>query len=198
MGRRWVILGVLGSSLLGCRLITEELPTPTSPTSAEGAENPVRIVVGPAPLPAPTPATPAPAPNPTPEPGPAPPPPSAPSGSCSVGRGSGDGADCPRTSPVFLGDVDRAIDVLVSQRPDLFDTRDQRGAGGYAVRDEGEYHLGVVAILQSRGLCATFDGEEIAVKRTNDFSEQYDIILSDGHVRRGEGMYRATCRPAWF
>jgi hypothetical protein len=48
------------------------------------------------------------------------------------------------------------------------------------------------------GVCAIFDGEEIGVKNTNAFNDQYDIHLASGHVRRGEGSYRATCTPAQF
>jgi len=61
-----------------------------------------------------------------------------------------------------------------------------------------EYHHAVAAILIERGLCAKYDGEEMAVKNTNAFSDQYDIHLSSGHVRRGTGSYMVTCSPAWF
>ncbi len=64
--------------------------------------------------------------------------------------------------------------------------------------DPSRYHSGVAAILVTRGLCATYDGEELGVKSSNDFNDQYDIHLSTGHVRRGESSYRATCRPASF
>jgi hypothetical protein len=43
-----------------------------------------------------------------------------------------------------------------------------------------------------------FDGEEVAVKNTNDFSDQYDIITSNDFVRWGDGAYAATCEPAAF
>ena len=36
------------------------------------------------------------------------------------------------------------------------------------------------------------------MKNTNDFSEQYDVLLSDGALRRGTGAYRLTCQPASF
>jgi hypothetical protein len=94
--------------------------------------------------------------------------------------------------------VDAAIDELADRQPQLFNFGDSRGAGGWLVRDPDAFHQGVADILNSWGLCAIFDGEEIAVKRHNDFSEQYDIYLSTGHVRRGEGSYRGTCYPAWF
>ena len=36
------------------------------------------------------------------------------------------------------------------------------------------------------------------MKRTNDFSEHYDINYKDEYVRRGNGSYRGACYPAAF
>lgn len=142
-------------------------------------------------------ATPAPAPtassptSPTTAPTAAPTSAPAPSGGgCGLPPGPGDGNNCPRTSPVFIADVEIAIDRTIQQRPDLFD--------GNRVRDWNQYYATVVSNLRAMGYCAIFDGEEVAVKNTNDFSEQYHVLLSSGTVRRGENIYRATCRPAWF
>jgi hypothetical protein len=52
--------------------------------------------------------------------------------------------------------------------------------------------------MSERGLCGLHDGEELAVKRTNDFNDQYKIDTSDGFMRRGLGSYRSTCYPASF
>ncbi len=60
------------------------------------------------------------------------------------------------------------------------------------------YYAAVVDVLSKQGFCARFDGEEMVVKRTNDFSEQYKINLSDKWVRMGEGIYRGACYPAAF
>ena len=84
--------------------------------------------------------------------------------------------------------MESAINQLMSQRPDIF-------SGNHVVK-HAEYMNGVVANLRSYGLCAIVDSEdEIAVKNSNAFSDQYDILLSTGSVRRA---YTATCRPAWF
>jgi hypothetical protein len=56
----------------------------------------------------------------------------------------------------------------------------------------------VVQAIRATGRCAIFDGEEVAVKNTNDFSDQYDIITFNNFVRWGDGAYAATCRPARF
>jgi hypothetical protein len=91
-----------------------------------------------------------------------------------------------------MSEVDSAITQLIQQRPDIFNG----GGGSPFVVKHSEYMNGVVANLRAMGLCAVVDSEdEIAVKNTNDFSDQYDILLSTGHVRRA---YTATCRPAWF
>jgi hypothetical protein len=66
------------------------------------------------------------------------------------------------------------------------------------ILDHQGYTDAVAAEMEKNGYCAFYDGEELAVKNTNDFSEQYDISTSSGYVRRGEKIYRATCWPAWF
>lgn len=56
----------------------------------------------------------------------------------------------------------------------------------------------IVQSLIAKGYCSRFDSEEIVVKKQNGFSEQYDVFLGEGFVRRGLGIYRATCWPAAF
>ena len=143
-----------------------------------------------------TPADPEPTPTPTPAPTETPR-----ISACGVGPGTGDGLEehCPRQESHFLFEVNAAIDEVVRKHPQLFDLDDVRGAGGYFVKDVDAYYRQVVAEVQARQLCATVDGGgEIAVKKTNDFNDQYHIVISDGHIRRGEVSYRATCYPAWF
>jgi hypothetical protein len=38
----------------------------------------------------------------------------------------------------------------------------------------------------------------VQVKSTNDFSEDFDVHLSSGFMRRGTGAYRRSCTPASF
>jgi hypothetical protein len=38
----------------------------------------------------------------------------------------------------------------------------------------------------------------MGVKVTNGYSEQYDILLADGHMRRQPSAYRGDCHPALF
>jgi hypothetical protein len=193
-----------------CTTIVEELPS--GPSAPGGAPTVIPVVVVPVPVPTPPPAPPPPAPNPPPPPsgGPTPPPaapppavpPPAPppsGGSCSLGQGPGNGVNCPKTGPSFLGEIDTAINRTVQQQPGNFNLNDQRGNGGYRIHDIDAFLAGVVNNLRAMGLCAMVDGGgEIAVKNTNSFSDQYDLILSSGHIFRGGGSYAATCTPAWF
>jgi hypothetical protein len=120
---------------------------------------------------------------------------------CGVGAGTGGSEQsCPRTSAAFLREVDVAINRVVARHPELFDLDRVHGPGGFFVKDVDEYYRRVVQELgEGAGLCAIVDGGgEIAVKSNNDFSDQYHIMISAGHIRRGVASYRATCSPAWF
>jgi hypothetical protein len=182
---------VLALVSVGClRKVADELPSepnpPHNPSTAPSLTPiaPVPVAPGPAP-------TPADGPTPVPDPTPAPP-----MSGCRLPRGTGTGEDCPRISPVFLGDVQAAIKQLIQEKPSLF----VKGSCDecYEVTDPNAYLSGVVGQLGRRGFCAMYDGEELAVKNTNDFNEQYDILSSGNAVRSGGESYRATCRPAWF
>jgi hypothetical protein len=117
--------------------------------------------------------------------------------SCHLGDGSASNS-CRRENPSFLTEVDNAINQLVQEQPHIFDFEEELGPGGFKVRSTGQYYVGVMRNLQARGFCANFDGEEMQVKNTNEFSDQYHILVSSGHVRRGNSSYRATCYPAAF
>jgi hypothetical protein len=113
-------------------------------------------------------------------------------------------ASCSRTSSALLRDVDAAIDAIVAQKPEAFDKGDEAapGTGAYRVRDERAYIEGVVTHLRARGYCAQPDYDDplelIQVKKDNEFSEDFDLVLSTGHIRRGSGSCRRTCVPASF
>ncbi len=182
----------------GCmRSIVEELPsgpgTPESPAPGPSPSSPGPVAPGPAPSPTPTVIpTPVPKPTPTPEPTEAPPVVSP----CRLPHGTGTGESCPRTSTAFLGDVQSAIKQLIEEKPAIFKPRDCLGC--YDVLDPDAYVSGVVEQMARRGYCALYDGEELAVKNTNDFNEQFDILSAANGVRSGSESYRSTCRPAWF
>jgi hypothetical protein len=107
----------------------------------------------------------------------------------------GGGGCCSRTSDELGEYVELAIRDVQAQRPDLFD--------GDKIKDEYDELLVVELIaerLETRfGLCAKPASpveDEIAVKRSNEFSEQFDVILSNHYVN--VWGYTVTCRPARF
>jgi hypothetical protein len=184
----------------GCTTITEELPQrPTPPITI-----PAPIIVVPVPIPSPaapnptppptTPPNPGPNPGPTPTPAPGPPPSTQ---SCSL-PALPDHGNCSKEGPVFLSQVESAIDQVIAESPQFFNLRDGGPCGNcYKVVNVPGYEAGVVRALQQRGLCA-HSGEEFGVKNTNSFNEQYDLLTSTLYIRRQAGSYQLTCRPAAF
>jgi hypothetical protein len=106
---------------------------------------------------------------------------------------------CTDERPNYLGDVDRAIAQVAREHPEVFDfTRHQPGTDWFKIVDYDRYFELMVQTMTSYGYCAIYDGEELAIKTSNEFNEQYDIFAGDGFVRRGEGSYRTTCYPSTF
>ena len=119
-------------------------------------------------------------------------------GSCSLPPSSNPNDHCTMQTPAFLGAVDKAITLLTQQQPSIFNVNNNICENCYYVKDVSAYTAGVIRNLNAAGYCALYDGEELAVKNSNSFNEQYDILISSGHIRRGAGSYRSTCNPAWF
>lgn len=193
---------------VSCQTLTEESPTEATEVVRPVAAITIPIILpasnpGPAATPAPiATAPPVPGTSPTPIPGtppaatpPPPPPPSG--GSCTLGGGNPNHS-CSRSSHTFLADVDAAINRVVDSRPSLFNKGDKSCNTCYRIKDHDEYVAAVASELRRMGYCAQYDGEEMAVKNTNNFNDQYDISTSSGYIRRGDGSYRSTCWPAWF
>lgn len=105
---------------------------------------------------------------------------------------------CPRPDPILWREVDAAIDKTVAEHPELFNLNDDKGGGAYLVLDRARYHQTVVDNLHAKGICAIVELEEIAVKTSNAFNEQYNIWVSDGHLRHGIRSHITTCFPATF
>jgi hypothetical protein len=99
----------------------------------------------------------------------------------------------------FFGDVASGIEELLKSRPELFDFGDVNpGTDWPRVKDMGAYHAALVSLLVGKGYCGIFDGEEIQLKRTNEFTEHYDVNYADKYIRTGPGTYRGSCYPAAF
>ena len=200
---RLAVVALLATGLAGCQALKDALPTEPSEPKPTPSQSPIAIpVVMPQPTPTPVLGGPAPTPTPTPAPGstPAPTPTPAPptTGSCNLPPSSNPNGSCSMQSPAFLGAVDQAITLLTQQQPSLFDFNNNRCDNCYYVKDAWAYGAGVIKNLTAAGYCGHYDGEELAVKNSNSFNEQYDILLASGHIRRGSGSYRTTCSPSWF
>ena len=96
--------------------------------------------------------------------------------------------------------MEAALDAVVRENPGWFDLKRTRGGCGncYFVTRPDQYVNRVAELITQNGVCGFYDGEELAVKNSNSFNDQYDIYTSDGYIRRQSGSYRSTCYPAWF
>ncbi len=141
----------------------------------------------PAPTPVTTPVTVAPAPAPTPQ-----------AFRCSLPDMPRLNIQCPRPGPLLFQQVDSAINTVVARHPQLFNLNDDKGGGSYKVLDRALYHEEVVKALHAQNVCAIVEKEEIAVKVSNAYNEQYNIWISDGYIRHGPRSYITTCYPATF
>jgi hypothetical protein len=186
--RTVAMIGVVLLAAASCKKLSQvEIPTtnpnppvPTLPSPQPG----VSVVPGlPGSSPSPT-ATPRPGASPTPAATPSP----SGGGSCSLAS-MPDGSPCAGETPSFLVQVEAAQAEVRRNRPDLFD--------GNRVRSEDAYVQEVARVLRTRGLCASQGGpkDEVAVKSTNQWNDQYDIVLGSGEVWTS---YQVTCRPARF
>lgn len=190
---------LVAAALVACHTITEELPleTPVTPQTMPVVQVPVIVIPVPSATP-PPPAAPAPnnpAPN-NPAPAPNNPPPAA--QGCSLPAGTWN-ENCSMQTQSFLARVEAAIDEVIRTQPQIFDTNRTRGcANCYLVLEPTRYVNGVAQAITRNGICGYYDGEELAVKNSNSFNDQYDILTSDMFIRRQGGSYRSTCHPAWF
>jgi hypothetical protein len=137
--------------------------------------------------------TPAPTAAPTPTPIPSPSLPGA--TSCGrIGLGQDKGNKCDMSGPTFQGDVEQAIAELQREQPSIF----QDSADGPLIISPGRFYVGIINKLDKKGICAGFDSEELQVKTSNAFNDQYALRTSRGFLRTGLSIYRATCFPAAF
>jgi hypothetical protein len=106
--------------------------------------------------------------------------------------------ECPKRTPELWEFVENAIQKTIRDHPQFFDFNDDKGGGAYRVLDRDRYIKSVVANIHAQGICAREEIEEIQVKNSNAFNEQYNVWVSSGHVRHGPRSYITTCFPAQF
>lgn len=186
---RWlrVIIVALAATAAGCSL--EEAP-PIEPDSRTPStpSDPSLVLGAPAPSPSPS-ASPAATPEPATTPS---------AGPCALPRSNPESPVCTADPGHLLDTVQAAIKAVTQKRPALFDFADRSCEDCYRVRDVSGYYSAVQAELAARGVCSLTDTEEIGAKDSNQSSEQFDILLATGHIRRGPGIYRGICYPATF
>jgi len=103
--------------------------------------------------------------------------------------------ECPKLKGGELQDyVNIAVDRTITEHPEYFDLNDTFG-GSVRVKDRSAYIRKVVENIHAQGVCAHEEVEEIQVKNTNEFHEQYNLWSSSGYTRRS---YITTCFPAQF
>ena len=139
------------------------------------------------PAPTPTPVVQA-TPTPTPFPG------SIGAFACKIPPSVGNTNVCPILKPQFSDVVNAAIDRTLNEHPELFNFNDLAGSSP-RVLDQQKYLTAVASNLVQAGYCTVIEKEEIAVKNSNDFNEQWNVYAAAGFVRR---KYVTTCSPSWF
>jgi hypothetical protein len=130
-----------------------------------------------------------------PTPTPAPPTPAPPVGFvCPLGPSSNPSDYCPKLKGKMGDVVNTALDRTLVKHPELFNFDDMKG-GNPKVLDRQKYHEAVKLELEAQGVCTRIEKEEIAIKDTNEYNEQWNIWTSDAYVMR---KYVTTCIPAWW
>lgn len=187
--RRWLRVVALPLAVLavGCSLgetppIEEDTRTPSTPS------DPSLVMGGTQPNPNPS-ASPSASPGPAETPS---------AGPCGLPRSNPETPVCTADPGHLFEAVDAAITRVTQRRRNLFDFADKACDDCYRVLDASGYYSAVQSELSARGVCTLTDGEELGAKDSNDSSEQFDILLASGHIRRGWGMYRGICYPAIF
>ncbi len=119
---------------------------------------------------------------------------------CSPGSGTGNANECFDGTSCFLSKVQKSVNAVVAANPSWFDTNNQWGCPN--ILNVDGFMDGVVSDLVGQGVCAIRDpnapGEEVTVKHDNAFSENFDIVASNGCARSGSHIYTGWCAPAWW
>ncbi len=98
--------------------------------------------------------------------------------------------NCNEISHEFDNAVEDAIKLTKKTNPQLFN--------GEKVLYPDAYMQGVVNALQGFGFCSARGPveDELAIKTTNSYNRQYDILTGDNYIRHRAPV--CTCRPSRF
>jgi len=126
--------------------------------------------------------------------------------SCPLGKGEVSAVCSPGSGSARLQVyVETAIDLLVREKPQLFDlnSEERPNAGTFRVLDTESYLDNMVANIRRQGACAErdpddFRSQRILAKDANDFSESFSVLSEGGFIRRGRSAFVETCTPSSF
>lgn len=103
-----------------------------------------------------------------------------------------DGTSC------YLAAVQASVRGVIMAHPDWFDSTGPCNI----ILNVDAFMDAVVMEIVGRGICAIRDpnapGEEVTLKYSNVFTENFDIVASTGCARYGSAIYTSTCFPAWW
>ena len=94
--------------------------------------------------------------------------------------------------PRYSQEVNAAVQAVLARPGQQFD--DGR------VTNEDNFMAAVIEELQAQGFCVTRGGpeDEIGVKRDQEWSEQYDLLVGSSTPRHPAANYTVACKPARF
>lgn len=128
-------------------------------------------------------------------PAPVPPPTSSLPSSCrSLPPATGTSLGCRMEPPDFLSMVSDAVSA--AQNATVVDPDSKEAyvlVQNGLIQSPSTYLKIIVDTLDRQGLCAVYDGEELNVRKSNGYNEQFDIITSSGG---SWSKYMSTCSPA--
>jgi hypothetical protein len=138
----------------------------------------------------------APTPSPTPSANPAPTPTPTPAAYiCPLPESSNPTSNCEVGTPKLSEAVNMSIDALMVNHPSIFNLNDLAGGNPKVVNPVRYYEELTNELGRTWGICTKVGTEEISIKWSNDYSEDWNVLTSGNYVRR---RYRLTCSPSWF
>jgi hypothetical protein len=163
--RRFALITVLALPLAFIACGSEETPTEATPSPTPTAN--------PAPTPTPTPAA----------------------FTCPLPESSNPTDNCEVGTPHLAEAVNMSIDALMVKFPSIFNLNDVAGGNPKVVNPDRYYEELTNELGRTWNVCTKVGTEEISIKFSNDYSEDWNVLTSNNYVRR---RYRLTCTPSWF
>jgi hypothetical protein len=136
------------------------------------------------------------APTPTPTVAPAPTPTPTPAAFvCPLPASSNPNLDCDEGGSQLAMQMNAALDTLMVTHPEIFNLNDLNGGSPKVINPAKYYDELVNELGRTYGICTLVMTEEISIKASNGYSEDWNVLTSAGYMRR---RYKGTCAPAWF